>query len=137
MSQTTHRLLFALGFTSILLGTVAFAPADKPVPAGQDKIRQALDGQDPRQTGDGVLDDVLKVIKQRGSVLRGSVLDGSVGNDLETDSAGSDFRAAKNAIVAEQLLRASRLLESLQTPDPTRRRLIGQMRGEAVKLLSE
>ena len=50
--------------------------ADKPATEAQDRIRQALEGRrDPDASGDGVLDDVLDLIDQRGSILDGSALD--------------------------------------------------------------
>lgn len=97
------------------------------------KIRQALDGEaDDVKAGNGFLDDVLNVIKQRGSILDGSSLDVSTGP--VPDQAD---RANRKALVAEQLLKSSRLLQSLGDADRDRQILIRHMRREARNLLSE
>jgi hypothetical protein len=115
------------------------APKASPLPTDpapsriQDTIRQALDGKSERgKYGNGLLDDVLDVIKERGSILDGTWLD-----DRNADADHKPADAGHKAYVAEQLLKTSRLLEALGTPGNDRITLIRQMRGEAVKLLSE
>ena len=131
----------AVTFSFAALCTCLIAVAQTPDPP-HNRIRQALEGNLPDKgtgdgTGDGVLDDVIDIIKQRGSVLDGSVLDGS---SLDEGSAGQDKQTvdrSDRAAVAEQLLKASRLLERLGEADRSRRLLIKQIRDEAAKLLSE
>ena len=106
---------------------------DRPSTEAQQKIRKALEGEsDDTNSGNGVLNDVLDVIKQRGSILAGSSLD-----DRATPPRHTEDSASRKALVAEQLLKASRLLRSLGDPDKNRSTLIDQMRREAKKLLSE
>jgi hypothetical protein len=127
----------------------------------QAKIMQALQGDGPAKTGDGVLEDILEIAKQRGSILDGSVLDGSVldggvldgsiadggivdgdqsseslsdggsGNPPQNDSA---LQPARTARVAEQLLKAARLLASV-SKDDSNDLLINAMRNKARDLL--
>jgi hypothetical protein len=62
-----------------------------------------------------------------------------------SDPASSDrgrSAVSRNAMAAEQLLKASRLLENVaagdgESDDPARAELVNRMRAEAVKLLSE
>ncbi len=114
----------------------------------KEKIRQALNGTLGQPRTGGVLDDVLEVIKQRGSILDGSSLDDqppklvrpstiNATSNSTIDSQSSSASASTKAFVAEQLLKTSRMLESVANPDRQRKALIQQMRGEAVKLLSE
>jgi hypothetical protein len=110
------------------------APAKSFSPAEQ-KIRDALDGRSPvGETGDGVLDDVLGIIKQRRSILQGSSLD-PINSDSQT--TGGRHSVSKMALAAEQVLKAARLLENVGRPDQGRADLVKRMRAEAVKLLSE
>jgi len=129
MTKRIPTILTAIGTLGcIVLPTLL---ADKPDPPAQNRIRQALDGKDTAApTDDGVLDDVLQVIRQRGSILDGSVLD----DRQERPAAAARDR---QALVAEQLLKASRLLQSLEQPDQSRSELIRDMRAEAGKLLSD
>lgn len=108
-----------------------FAVADKPT-AKHEAIRDALEGELPENpSADGVFDDVLRVIKDRGSILDGSVL------DQQPVIADRKSAATERAIAAEQLLKASRMLEQLASSDGNRASLVKRMRGEAAKLLSE
>jgi hypothetical protein len=106
---------------------------DLASPAGQ-KIREALDDELPRHvtSGDGVLDDVIGIIKRRGSILDGSSLDTNVVIEHRRTNGNS-----KQAYVAEQLLKSSRLLEGIGSSDTNRADLVNKMRAEAVRLLSE
>ncbi len=109
-------------------------PAEFPSPAKQ-KIRDALDGKSPDgETGDGVLDDILGIIKQRRSILQGSSLDPI---DSDSETTGGPHSVSKMALAAEQILKAARLLENVGRPDQGRADLVKRMRAEAVKLLSE
>ncbi len=108
----------------------------------QTKIRSALDGGAPVTDGDPVLDDLLQLIRRRGSVLDGTVLDPSSDFDVPTHDPNarqaSDPRAVEDdmAFAAESLLRSARVLSQLGPPDPDRRELITRMRLEAGKLLA-
>ena len=96
-----------------------------------EKIQQALrDDSDVEATGDPILDDVLQIIKQQGSVLDGSSL------DQPEEDAAPDTESDK-ALAAERLLKAARCLEDIKPLDETRRHLVKQMRRETVRLLSE
>jgi hypothetical protein len=113
---------------------------------------------EPGNTGNMVLDDVLEIIRRRGSVLDGSSLDPA--NDdapliitlpLEPsdgreplggrESLSGDVPAASAVYdAAEQLLRSARLLEKLSRAgdlpiDEDRAMLIRSMRGQAGRLL--
>ncbi|TWU47413.1 hypothetical protein Poly51_52130 [Rubripirellula tenax] len=104
------------------------------------KIREALDGNAPAETGDGVLDDVLGVIKSQGSILDGSILDDRTTNTDPGRRLTSRTRQSvdvdRRAVAAEQLLRAARLLLAADPTSESGVRLVAQMRREAVKLLS-
>lgn len=117
-------------------------------PAAKKKIERALRGEDVSSAGaDPVLDDVLKIIREQGSVLEGTVLESDRG--AETRPAGQNLapragvsadqphRARRQARVAEMLLKTSRLLERLEPAGAPRGRLITDMRAEAARLLSE
>lgn len=135
----------------------AFEPA-------QEKIRAALEGEaSSGGTGDGVLDDVLGMIRRQGSVLKGSSLDPLDDASLEIDGAlhadssttesqsldgaqlpASQLQAAPSrsalsraALAAEQMLKSARLLENIGSANQDRAELVNRMRAEAVKLLTE
>lgn len=132
--------------TPIVVPPAAQIPViTEPQPEVAEKIRQALDSKhqgtevgDP-QTGDMVLDDVLKIIGQRGSVLEGSFLDDSP-NESESEPEAIRSPSAM-AHAAEQLLKSARLLEKINSRDAQeqagRADLIRKIRAEAAKLLSE
>lgn len=111
-------------------------PTDTQPTDVEQKIRRALGGAGGAggglPTGDGVLNDVLDLIKQRGSVLDGSSLDERI-----PGATGAGPESDRNALVAEQLLKAARLLRSLNDPDERRTTLIRQLRREAEILLSK
>jgi hypothetical protein len=120
------------------LPVVADPPGSQPKSQAREKIRQALNGESADGIGgDGILKDVLDVIGQRGSILDGSSLDDRADHDLCEFQPGKSDMANRNALVAEQLLKASRLLHALGDPNKHRKALIGQMRREAKMLLSE
>lgn len=108
-------------------------PAQAVAPAEQ-KIRDALEGKSHQATGDGVLDDVLGLIKQRRSILKGSSLDPA---NSDREATSGPHAESEVAWVAEQMLKAARLLESIGAPDQGRSDLVQRMRDEAGKLLSE
>ena len=130
MLNRAARIVVLTALAIMFCGLIAVA--DKPAPPEQDKIRQALEGKTPDNgSGDGVLDDVLNVIKQRGSVLDGSSL------DVTTDAITQPADETKKAHVAEQLLKSARMLEAIGDSGRQRSLLIRQIRSEARKLLSE
>ena len=107
-------------------------------PENQDSIeqaiRQALEGEPlTRASGDGVLDDVLEVIRSRGSILDGTTLDPVASRN---DNPTSLSRISARARASEQLLKAARLLESIGHTNPRQAELVGEMRAEAARLLS-
>ena len=122
--------------------------ADLEDSAAFQAIRAAAEGRTPEnQVRDPILGDVMQAIAERHREL---------GLDLEWDreagptgvaeqvATGGSLRSphSVNAKAAEQLLKASRLLQKAATrsgvtPDASRRDLVNRMRAEAVKLLSE
>lgn len=122
------------------LEVVPIAPA-RNTEQQHDKIRAALDGGTPVTDGDPVLDDLLQLIRRRGSVLDGTVLDPSNEFDGPGSSASGAGATDRNTIednkafAAESLLRSARMLGQLGTPDDARRELMTRMRQEAAKLL--
>lgn len=125
--------LIAIPFAS-LVGLRTLVVAEPPVSPAEQKIRDALQGRADKPTGDGVLDDVIGLIKKKGSILDGSSLDPNQDSAEKVTTAGLISRKAH---AAEQLLRASRLLSQFDSNDPSRLELVNQMRAEAVKLLTE
>jgi hypothetical protein len=131
------RLIVTSGLVLTVLAAVTqhVTWADPPVVPSpiENQIRDALQGELPATpTNDGVLEDVLQVIKQRGSVLDGSVL------DAEPDqSPAPPAKAFTATLAAEQLLKAARLLEKTGPLDQDRAELVKSMRAEAVQLLTE
>ena len=111
-------------------------------------IRAATEGRVPRKNvSDPILGDVMQAIAERHRAM-GLDLDrdreaGPTGVAEEVMTGGS-LRSplSANAKAAEQLLKASRLLENVAkhsgaTADASREDLVNRMRAEAVKLLSE
>lgn len=94
------------------------------------RIQQVLSGQSDGETGDPVLDDILSVLNQRGSILKGSVLDTPETQPKKNKEKGNRYRAA------EFLLRASRVLEGLGDLNPSQTDLIKKMRSESAQLLN-
>jgi hypothetical protein len=115
--------------------------ADNPNSRATDQIQKALRGKSV-ETGDGILDDMLEVLQQRGSILDGSSLDEGL-NELtpavdssHSGNATSQTTDANNARVAESLLKSARLLEKLGKLNGNQRSLVAQMRRVAVDLLT-
>lgn len=103
----------------------------------QSKIRDVLRGNQPAPTGDGVLEDVLGVIQRQGSVLDGSLLDAqSLPKPiLSGEDASKPNAVTQRALVAEQLLRAARMLEEISVDDVSKS-LVASMRRQAGALLT-
>ena len=123
----------------------------------EELMQEALqrDGSRP-SSGDQTLDDVLRVLRQRGSILDDSSLDPQQ-QDPRLTPAGPDESpqplqgslpktlrrvpspsvTPQRARAAELLLRTSRVLENLGAIDDNRRKLIDELRREAVKVLTE
>ena len=123
------RKFVVIGFTGIFVaafGMLAMATAQVPISPAEKQIRDALDGEaGGGHSGDGVLDDILEIIQQRGSILDGSSLDPTAGE--AKSSQGNEV--SQNAYAAEQLLRAARLLEGLGEVDRKRAELVAKMEG--------
>jgi hypothetical protein len=139
-------LVAAVILAGICLGiTVGIAQTLPPSSDTEEKIRQALDGKATDETGDGVLDDVLGVIKSRGSILDGSSLDPDAplsdppasGQQSAAAKHPSDSTDREKSRAAELLLKTARKLEEIRPGNRSRREMVKKMRSEAVKLLSE
>lgn len=134
-------------FTAIGLFKIAAADppaspdpsASSPSSAVEQRIRDALDDELPRiatrrgGVRDIVMEDVRDMIERNGSILDGSSLDPKLAAAEGRRPAGESNQAQ----VAEQLLKASRLLERVGSRDKDRADLVQRMRAEAVKLLSQ
>ncbi len=103
-------------------------------PEAKERIRRALSGEDGEtMTGDPTLDDVLQIIKRRGSILDGSTL-----ADRESSHPDKNMKTTtERARVAESLLRSARLLERLPDGGADRADLINSMRSEAANVLMQ
>lgn len=118
-------------------------------PEALERIRSRLRGEGPRSpTGDGTLDDILRLIDGQGSILDGSSLELPKRRVAASPDTAATTRRAR---AAEALLRAARLLERErrleresgswhdgQTPadgPPAADDLVHRMRAEAVRLL--
>ncbi len=132
----------------LTLPTTPIEPAPQLSPEIKRRIEQALQRARDREKqaresqpqsgagGDMILGDIMEVIRQRGSVLDGSVLDPKIGDPLEPPATGDVAAAPAVYEVAEDLLRASRLLAALP-PDSQRQQLVRSMRHQATQLLIE
>lgn len=91
-------------------------PSKAQSDAATKKIQEALQGKPTTETGDGMLDDVLGVIRQRGSVLDGSALDPNFADGVQFAPAPPEQPATimpnHDIRVAEQLLAAARILQA-------------------------
>ena len=148
LSSSMRPALFAAGLLIVTLGvTMAQAPTDEVTPRDEatsehsstpnpieSKIRSALEGAPGRvSSSDPLLDDVLGIIKSRGSILDGSSLDPAL--EHPGSAAGTDRDS--NARAAESLLRSARLLNQIEPRDSARTELVAKMRYEAWRLLGE
>ncbi|NND98304.1 MAG: hypothetical protein HKN47_13345 [Pirellulaceae bacterium] len=115
------------------------SPSSRPS-AVEDRIRDTLEGKAAGDTGDVVLDDMLRVLQQRGSVLKGSLLEASHSehrhntHDGQPNDPTSTMRQRSRA--AESLLKSARLLENLRQDDSTQTDLIDSMRRQAAVLIA-
>lgn len=98
----------------------------------EDKIRRALDGGTDADDGT-MLGGILGAIQERGSVLDGSSLD----DDAYTPALPPVIAQESQFLVAEQLLKTSRLLKQIRPTDRESLEMVNQMRLAAVKLLTE
>lgn len=131
--------MFRFGFLFLAIVVADSAVGQETTPRAEQKIRDALQGDSPKPTGDGMLDDVIDLVRRRGSILDGSVLDSP---EMRPKAAASGLVSQpphsieSRALAAEQLLRAARLLMHAGDVDECRRDLVARMRSEAVKLLT-
>ena len=109
----------------------------------KEKIREALENPNKEtHSDDPILDDVLQILKKRGSILDGSVLDPDA--PVETEESLLDLRTSKGtptvqrraAYAAESLLRSARLLEAFDSKDIAHQNLVRLMRREAARILT-
>jgi hypothetical protein len=128
--QVTGILAFAVS----LIGIYAVADDPGPISPEEEGFRLALEGDFSQVPQNGIYSDVVGVIKDRGSLLDGTSFDLKADVDEERRTTVS---ISKKAYAAEQILKASRWLESIDSDDPDRVELVNRMRAEAVKLLSE
>ena len=124
-------VLFAILFTK--------SSAEPPDQELQRAFEKAANGEfEPGGTGNGIADDVLEVMRQRRPIA--DRLPSDPWLDAEDSAIGSSDRdesVTQKAVVAEQMLRAARLLEKVSERKPDRVTLIKRMRSEARQLLSE
>ncbi len=138
ISINIFRSFVLFAFAVILsLGLAIADPPDKPANSIEQRIRKTLDGSVPDSSSeDPILDDILKVIRNRGSVLDGSSLDVETIENTENKSTGTQTSDRNhNVFTAECMLRSARLLSQAKPLDETRKRLVIQMREEARRLL--
>lgn len=107
--------------------------ADQTEDPTLEKIKNALGGQSDDDVDDGtLLGGILGEIHQRGSILDGTSLDANPRAVLPP-AVDQESRY----LVAEQLLKASRLLLQVRPKERESLELVNQMRLTAVKLLIE
>ena len=122
--------LFAILFTK--------SSAEPPDAELRQKFEEAATGQfESGGTGDGIADDLLELMRQNPIADRLSTDPWIDEEDSKPESLGRSHGASKKAAVAEQMLRAARLLEKVGENDPDRVALIKKMRSEARQLLTE
>ena len=102
-------------------------------PAIESQIKSAIRGGVIPEATDPILEGMLDVLKERGSILDGSVLDRETEPPKTNFSSDVDARAR----AAELLLRASRILGTINPIDDQRSDLIEKMRAESARLLSQ
>lgn len=129
---------------------------EPPEPKGLKVFRDAAEGRFSSEgTGDPIRDEVLRAIREKGSIASRLPTDpwdhdgpdadagagGRGGNSPQSRKIppidGSRSNASQKATAAEQILRAARLLEKVGENDPGRVTLIRQMRSEAGRLLRD
>jgi len=122
------------------------SPMPKDNPAAKsliaDSLKQDAPSTETQSSGDPILDDVLGIIRRKGSVLDGSVLDPKADEALSdtflpSKNAGKSESFERDSVyhAAEQLLRVSRMLQRLRSRDRDSDELIRTMRLQAAKML--
>ncbi len=103
---------------------------------------QSRSPSDQQPMADPILNDVLDVIRQRGSVLDGSSLDESGHSEMQHSPDETDYPQPgrmsdidRRYQVAESLLRSARLLQRLGASDPEQADLIRSLRQRALTLM--
>lgn len=138
-------------------------PAFKPAPRDPkelENIARALEGtlEGNRDAGAKLPEAVREIMDRNGSILSGSSLDASISKDGHRDSraladpsspqidrqkpartahADRPDRLERKLRAAEMLLKTARLVDKLSSPSENQRRLVNQMRQQAVALLAE
>lgn len=114
-------------------------PDGRTNPEGLKSFQDAVEGKFlPGGTGNPILDDVLQVLKEKRSVVDGFPEDPLLRkSDTDRISDEIDATTSRQAVAAEQMLRAARLLEKVSESDADRLALIKRMRSEARRLLAE
>ncbi len=164
MKKLSHRMIFA---SSLALACLAWndshgddpqAPQTKLIqpknlqpkviqpPAAQgpteQRIQDALKGKSV-QSRDDFEQDMLNVLKDRGSILKGSLLDELSQSDSQSkptrglhapNQVSND--SSQRARVAESLLKSARLIQKLGKLNDSQSRLVRQLREQAHDLLS-
>jgi hypothetical protein len=106
-------------------------------------FRDAAEGKfDASGTGNPIVDDMIGVMQTNGVVANRFPKDllpesGESNRGLDVTTIDADRTVSQRAKAAEQLLRASRILEKATAGSPGRVTLIREMRSEAKRLLSE
>jgi hypothetical protein len=116
--------------------------ARHPEPRKLDSIRRAMAGEQVvDECDDGVFGGILDVIQGRPSVLDRFPSDVELLDEPQPRGGWRPKQSRqgphRRATAAEWLLRTSRMLESIESDDASRRELIGKMRAEAGRLLAE
>ena len=137
----------------------AFKPARRD-PKELENIARALEGtlEGNRDAGAKLPETVREIMDRNGSILSGSSLDASISEDRHRESqafadpsspqlnrqkpartarADRPDRLEKKLRAAEMLLKTARLVDKLPSPSENQRRLVNQMRQQAVRLLVE
>lgn len=103
---------------------------------------QGRSPSDQPQIADPILNDVLDVIRHRGSVLDGSSLDEEANADTVPNLSDRAYSPPPRGSdrdhryqVAESLLRSARLLQQLGSTDPEQAQLIRSLRQQALTLM--
>ena len=127
------------------LKSQAQPPKPSQEAATREQIRRVLHEGAPATAADPLLVDVLSVLKSRGSVLDGSVLDEKTQADRDQITTHSvinnpaqiaeNERALRQLKATEALLRAARLLERVGETTSEQAKLIKQMRAQSTRLL--
>lgn len=142
------RALAVLALAGALFAILFTKSSAEPPEAELKRVfeRAANNEFEPGGTGDGILDDVIEVMRQRGSIASRLPADPWMGEErpeaegLEEETSAipghrAGQRVTQKAIAAEQMLRAARLLEKVGESEPDRLALIKRMRSEARQLL--